>query len=273
MKKKTKGKTAKFVVTALAATFLFSTHAYAESIVIQKGDTLSGIAKQYNTTVTELKSTNHLTSDTIYYGRTLQVPDEVTTTTETSTVHIVVSGDTLSQIGKTYGIDYHNIMKWNGLTSDRIYVGQRLSLVETSQPAPAPTTSSAPSTTVAPTPAPETASIIDVAKKYIGVPYKWAGTTPSGFDCSGFMYYILNQSGHTTSRTNVAGYWSRATKTSSPEVGQFVFFQGTYTAGPSHMGLYIGNGQFIHASSDGVEISNLGSSYYKSHFLGYGRLY
>ncbi|MGE7713417.1 NlpC/P60 family protein [Priestia megaterium] len=130
---------------------------------------------------------------------------------------------------------------------------------ETSTPAPAPTTSTA------------SGSTVNVARSLVGSPYQWAGNTPSGFDCSGFIAYVFNHSGHSISRTSVANYWNMATKISSPQPGDLVFFQNTYTSGPSHMGIYIGNGQMIHAGSHGVAVADLDVSYYQDHFLGYGR--
>ncbi|MCP8969228.1 C40 family peptidase [Ectobacillus ponti] len=116
--------------------------------------------------------------------------------------------------------------------------------------------------------------IISFAKKYIGTPYVFGGTTPRGFDCSGYIFYVLSKNGYDMKRTNVAGYWSQAKRTKNPKPGDLIFFQNTYKRGPSHMGIYLGNGSFIHASSskDKVRIDNMNNSYYKKHFLGYGRL-
>lgn len=105
-----------------------------------------------------------------------------------------------------------------------------------------------------------------------GTPYVWGGTTPSGFDCSGFLVYVFNKQGVKLPRT-VAQQWNAGKKVSKPSVGDVVFFE-TYQKGPSHNGIYVGNNQFIHAgSSTGVTVSNLNSSYWQSRYLGAKQLY
>ena len=115
--------------------------------------------------------------------------------------------------------------------------------------------------------------IIATAKKYIGVPYLWGGTTPSGFDCSGFLQYVFRQNGINLLRTSkqqyTMGVWvSKA----NLQKGDLVFFQ-TGSNGISHVGMYIGNGQFIHASSsNGVTISSLNNSYWVRTYYGARRV-
>lgn len=117
-------------------------------------------------------------------------------------------------------------------------------------------------------------SIIATAKKYIGVPYLWGGSTPSGFDCSGFVQYVFKAHGISLNRTCETQYkHGTYVSKSNLKPGDLVFFQNTYKSGISHVGIYIGNGQFIHASSSkGVVISNLSSSYYVSHYYGARRI-
>lgn len=110
--------------------------------------------------------------------------------------------------------------------------------------------------------------VIGKAQSYLGLPYVWGSASPSngGFDCSGFISYIFG-----VGRQDVNGYWNSVSKVSSPQPGDLVFFQGTYKAGPSHIGIYVGNGQMIHASDKGIAYGDINSSYNKKHFLGYGR--
>lgn len=117
-------------------------------------------------------------------------------------------------------------------------------------------------------------TIVTNAKKYLGVPYVWGGTSPKGFDCSGFTQYVMKLSGITLPRTTTEQYKVGtyvAKKDLQP--GDLVFLQNTYRAGISHVGIYIGDGKMIHASSSkGVTTSNLSSSYYTSHYYGARRV-
>ncbi|MBN3554168.1 peptidoglycan-binding protein [Fictibacillus nanhaiensis] len=116
-----------------------------------------------------------------------------------------------------------------------------------------------------------TINIIANASEYMGVPYVWGGTTPKGFDCSGFIQYVYAQEGIQLPRT-VAQMWNATSLVSKPVVGDLVYFE-TYTSGPSHLGIYIGNNQFVHAgSSTGVTVSDMNLSYWKSRYLGAKRV-
>lgn len=116
--------------------------------------------------------------------------------------------------------------------------------------------------------------IVATAKKYIGVPYLWGGTTPKGFDCSGFVQYVFNRHGISLPRTTTEQYkvGSYVSK-SKLKTGDLVFLQNTYRQGISHVGIYVGDGKMIHASSSkGVVISDLSTSYYTSHYYGARRV-
>ena len=122
---------------------------------------------------------------------------------------------------------------------------------------------------------PEFAAMLEEAEKYLGTPYVWGGSSPeTGFDCSGYVCWVLNQSGWDVGRTTANGLWQQATKVSEHEAkpGDLVFFQGTYdTPGASHVGLYVGDGMMISAG-DPIKYSNIHSSYWDKHLLGFGRI-
>jgi hypothetical protein len=116
-------------------------------------------------------------------------------------------------------------------------------------------------------------SIVATAKSCLGIPYKWGGESLKGFDCSGFIYYVFKEHGITLGRTCKKQYQAGAAISKSQlQPGDLVVFQNTYTTGLSHAGIYIGNGEFIHASSDGVMTSKLSNSYWSSHYYGACRI-
>jgi cell wall-associated NlpC family hydrolase len=116
--------------------------------------------------------------------------------------------------------------------------------------------------------------IISEAKMHLGVPYLWGGTTPKGFDCSGYVQYVFAKNGITLPRTTTEQYKiGTYVSKSKLQPGDLVFLQNTYREGISHVGIYIGDGKMIHASSSkGVVISDLSSSYYLDHYYGARRV-
>ena len=285
-----------------------STPTSTSTYKVVSGDTLSHIAARHKTTVAQLYKLNNLKSDLIFPGQVLKVDGKVETTppantnkpntntstntsnadkpntntesTQTKTTYSVVSGDTLSGIAKKHKTTVANLKKWNNLSSDLILVGQKLSIngattgsnTTTSKP-PVVNKPAAPSKDEAPATNHSTDTLIQVAKSVLGTKYVWGGTAPGGFDCSGFIYYAFKQSGMDISRTSADGYYNRSYYVNKPQIGDLVFFENTYKRGISHMGIYVGNNQFIHADNDGVRITSLDNSYYGSRFVGYKRFY
>lgn len=113
-------------------------------------------------------------------------------------------------------------------------------------------------------------AIVNEALRYVGLPYVWGGTTPAGFDCSGFTWYVLNNVlGTEVSRSlDVQAVSGVYVSDDNLAPGDLVFFQNTYQWGLSHVGIYIGDGQFVHAGSErtGVLISGLDDSYWSSRY-------
>ena len=106
----------------------------------------------------------------------------------------------------------------------------------------------------------------------------WGGSSPStSFDCSGFVSYVLTNSGLcNTGRLGAQGLYNISARVSDPQPGDLVFFVGTYdTAGISHVGFYVGldeagNPMFLHCG-DPIQYARLNTSYWQQHFYAYGR--
>ena len=115
--------------------------------------------------------------------------------------------------------------------------------------------------------------IVALAQDYMGVPYVWGGTSPKGFDCSGFTQYVFKQMGYTIKRT-AAQQLTNGYSVTNLKVGDLVFFTNTYatSAAASHVGIYMGDNLFIHAAGGGVKITSLDHEYYAPRYIGARRI-
>jgi cell wall-associated NlpC family hydrolase len=110
------------------------------------------------------------------------------------------------------------------------------------------------------------------ALRFLGTPYVFGGSTPSGFDCSAYVQHVFAMFGISLPRTADAQYDVGRPAVGGPRPGDLVFFE-TYAYGPSHVGIYLGHGRFVHASSSqGVMISSLSEPYWSSRYIGAKRL-
>jgi murein DD-endopeptidase MepM/ murein hydrolase activator NlpD len=121
------------------------------------------------------------------------------------------------------------------------------------------------------------AALLEWAELYIGYPYVWGGSSPAtSFDCSGYICWIINQSGvGSVGRTTAQGLYNLCTPVSAADAqpGDLIFFTGTYstTSACSHVGLYVGGGQMIHCGNP-INYASINTSYWQSHFYSFGRL-
>ena len=105
--------------------------------------------------------------------------------------------------------------------------------------------------------------IANYALKFKGTPYKFGGTTPSGFDCSGYIRYVFNHFGISLPRTAAEqAKVGKSVSKSNLQKGDLVFFANTYKKGVSHTGIYLGNGNVVSAESGGVKVSNINTNPY-----------
>ena len=122
------------------------------------------------------------------------------------------------------------------------------------------------------------AAMLTEAEKYLGYPYVWGGSSPStSFDCSGFVSWVINNCGvgwNVGRLGSDALYFNVCTPVSPANArpGDLIFFQHTYdTPYTSHVGIYVGDGWMIHCGNP-IQYANINTSYWQSHFFGFGRL-
>lgn len=108
--------------------------------------------------------------------------------------------------------------------------------------------------------------LINIIKDVLGTPYVWGGESPSGFDCSGLVQWALGRMGVWVPRTS-SEQWYYTAPVQQLQPGDLVFFQ-TYQPGPSHVGVYVGDGQFVSADNKGVKYSSLWVPYWHDRYLG-----
>jgi peptidoglycan DL-endopeptidase CwlO len=116
--------------------------------------------------------------------------------------------------------------------------------------------------------------VADLAEQYVGSRYVWGGASPAGFDCTGFVLWVFGQFAVSLPH-NEAGQLASGPSVSPDNLqpGDLVVFANTYRSGLSHVGIYVGDGQFVHAvnESHGVMVNNLWDDYWGPRFVGASR--
>ncbi|MCT6923351.1 C40 family peptidase [Metasolibacillus sp.] len=267
------------VASALILSALVVPAAEAASYTVQKGDTLTKIAKEHEVTVEQLKQWNNLKADAIFINQKLVVTDGAVKANKVAVVekmatHTVKKGDTLASIAQKNNMTVAQLKELNKLQSDVIYINQKLQINKVSPSKPQEVTVEAPVITTSPKADGQAVynQVIALAHELIGTPYVFAGNTIEGFDCSGFVKYVYSNAGLNISRKSSLDYYLQdTTAVEQPMPGDVVFFKNTYIPNISHMGIYIGEDQFIHAGTTGVEISKVTHSYWAERLVGYKR--
>lgn len=278
------------------------------SYTVQPGETLSQIARQFDVRPDAVAQASALEdADRLSVGLVLRVPVP-------GKEHQVSAGETLRDIAAQEKVDLGSLLDFNQLDDpDLIHVGQVVlvpvpanappaeagpaaaqaaTATPRPKPSPAPPTpaptpptpaagqvaagkAAAPLAVVSPPRAAPSDGLAGAALKFLGAPYVWGGSSPSGFDCSGLVWYVSRQVGKPLSRA-MLGEYNGGSHPARDELkpGDLVFFQNTYAPGLSHNGIYIGNGQFVHAADEqaGVTISSLATPYWSAHWFGATRL-
>ncbi len=121
---------------------------------------------------------------------------------------------------------------------------------------------------------PKVQSILDLAESFLGTPYIWGGTTPKGFDCSGFVQYVYSKNGYSLTRTTYTQWDHDGVSVSRDELvaGDLIYFG--YGGSPSHVGIYVGDGMMIHSprTGDVIKYTTIDSGYYDNCYMGAKRI-
>ena len=219
---------------------------------VKLGDSLWKIANSLNMAIGEIKTLNGLKSDMIYPNQVLKVkgtaaskpsqpkapakPSNPSSSGKT-TSYTVKSGDSLWKIAIQFKVQVQSIRTANSLKSDVLRIGQVLKINGTASGSNGSTSNG--STTPVnnnKTDVPMNAKIttmIQEGKKLTGIPYRWGGNTPAGFDCSGFVYYLINKVS-SVSRLSTAGYWNMMTPVSFTTSWRFCLFYNIQSRSFSH---------------------------------------
>ncbi|MDD4801597.1 MAG: NlpC/P60 family protein [Syntrophomonas sp.] len=241
---------------------------------VKSGDCLWNISKNTGVSQDTIMQINNLKSIDLKIGQVLKLVDSAPAPVEkqapapiaeSSSTYTVISGDTLYEIAQKFGTTDKNIREMNGLSGNIIHPGDVLKVPGSDY---TPPVSRAGVTSMG-------LKLIESAAKHLGTPYQYGGTTPNGFDCSGFVKYVYSKYDINMPRTAAAQYGT-GVKVSQSELvdGDLVFF-ACNGKGIDHVGIYCGNNRFIHSSSPrsgGVIYSALNSGYYASRYVGAKRI-
>ncbi|HHW20955.1 C40 family peptidase [Thermodesulfovibrio thiophilus] len=279
---------------------------FAQTYTVKKGDNIWQISKKFNISVNEIKKTNNLKNNKLQIGMKLEIPDKDNKATQNpkelknnnteAKYHIVKKGETLSKIARIYNTSVNEIKKINKLQNNKLNIGQKLIVKAPGKTQENLSTKKDEKIPVLATAKVEinnkieeidslkqnedlsqlsmTDRLILFAKKMLHLPYRFGGNSFSGLDCSFFVKKVYSMVGVNLPRS-AREQFTVGIPVSKSELqpGDLVFFK-TYARFPSHVGIYIGDNLFIHASSRSkkITIDSLEAPYYISRFIGAKRI-
>jgi D-gamma-glutamyl-meso-diaminopimelic acid endopeptidase CwlS len=232
---------------------------------VRDGESLWTIARKYGTSVHALAAANGLRPESVLrVGRELTIPGKGSAESadegSRTRLYIVKSGDSLWEIARRHGTTVRSLAAANGLDADRVLrVGMTLQVPDVL----ANLANDA-----------EGNRFVRAALEYRGVRYRWGGMSTRGMDCSGLVAVVLRDYGINAPHNSKALYkLGKAVSREELEPGDLVFFHTT-RPGISHVGMYIGEGKFVHASSSKgrVRVDRLDTGYYSKRLVGARRV-
>lgn len=266
------------ICLAVSMLLLFADMSFAaRTHIVRKGQTLYRIAKNYHTSIYALQKINHLGSvNRIKTGQVLRLTPQVSPTASNITygrpnidgLEVLANGEPIATLNKndkfkviSRDADEYNIKLEDGKVG-RVSVDD-VTLEETRKPLPVSDKWSM------------KRDVVRTAYAFRGARYRSGGVSGRGFDCSGFVKYVYATKGIKLPHSSRAQFHcGTPVAKSSLQPGDMIFFAGTYRRGISHVGIYMGEGKFIHASTHrgGVRVDELDAAYYRRRYAGARRL-
>lgn len=275
-------KTATRKSSAIAASDSKSVH------VVKKGDSLFTIARRYGTTVEQLQKFNELSSNRLKIGQKLALTGEVDREAVErpgapaakskyagADVHVVKKGETLGAIARRHHIKVSELKRLNGLRSTKLKIGQRLALNDPYQERnPILLPGDASDDEVVEMADTSDSALEKVAFNYLSIPYRFGGSSRRGIDCSSFVQQVFRELDVQLPRSAREQFRvGEKVEREQMQKGDLLFFR-TYARFPSHVGIYLGDGKMIHASSRSrrVVVTSIDHPYYRKRFIGAKRI-
>lgn len=247
--------------------------------IVKKGETLSSIARKYGLSISELRDINDLAS-----SKGLRVGQKILLKRTVPRIYTVKRGDNIWRIAKRFNLDVEELIELNELDSEELRPGQRLylsrddekemkkyeALIAELKDVEIPESDSKPVLSSLGI----RERLVLFAKKMLNIPYRFGGSSFMGIDCSGYVQKVFGLLNIPLPRS-AREQFTVGEPVSKEElsIGDLVFFR-TYASFPSHVGIYLGNNLFIHASSKSrkVTIDSLDAPYYLKRFIGAKRV-
>ena len=260
----------KRIIGVLLASFLLASSASAEEYAVVQGDSLYKLSRKFRINIEQIKQENGLNSDFLSIGQKLSIPgrkDEGRQIRETAIVN--VHNLNVRQEGNLNAIILNNLKKGTlvelletGEQWSKIKVGETIGFVYSLHLNGNRETASRSADMLA-------SRVQNIIQPLIGIPYRYGGTTPEGFDCSGFTMYVMGQLGVQLPRVS-ADQISVGKKVvrEDLQVGDLLYFDSLNQGKISHVSIYIGNNKIVHSASKKVEISDL--NWYFDNYPYYG---
>lgn len=251
--------------------------------IVKRGDSLYTIARRHGLTVNQIKQFNGLASTRLKPGQRLALasstrsaPAKVARQEKPSAdVHVVRKGDSLYSIARRHGMAVDDLKRINDLTNTRLKIGQRLALASPeTEPSPLLLPGDSSEDEVLEMAGSAASELEQAAFGFLSTPYRFGGNSRKGIDCSAFVQQVFREVDVRLPRSAREQFRVGAEiERDQMQKGDLIFFR-TYAKYPSHVGIYLGEGKMIHASSRSrrVVVTSIDHPYYRKRFIGAKRI-